>query len=368
MRINLTREALLKPLQAVMGVVERKQTLPILSNVLIDLKNKKMSITGTDLEIELIGHADVDVEGHDKSFTLPGRKLTDICRALPDFAPVELYQEDEKMILRSGRSRFVLSSLPAEDFPSVQTQSTILSFDITQADLKKLFAKTCFAMAQEDVRYYLNGLLLECDTDNIRAVATDGHRLALSSLKIVTGTAERVSVIIPRKGVLELVRMLSNDDSMAKLVIGSSFVQVKTASFNFTSKIISGRFPDYDRVIPKTKAHSITVNKDLLKQALVRTAILCNEKFKGIRFEFRDNLIRILSNNPEQEAAEEELEVTYQGESFDIGFNVAYIMDIINVIESTDVVMSFSDPSSSVLIEEAKGMGGSVFVVMPMRL
>ncbi len=368
MKINLSREALLKPLQTVMGVVERKQTLPILSNVLIDLKNKKMSITGTDLEIELIGHSDVDVAGIDKAFTLPGRKLTDICRALPEGAPVELYQEEEKMILRSGRSRFVLSSLPAEDFPSVQTQSEILAFDISQADLKKLFSKTCFAMAQEDVRYYLNGLLLECDTDNVRAVATDGHRLALNSLPITTGTAERVSVIIPRKGVLELIRMLANDDSVARLVIGASFVQVKTASFNFTSKIISGRFPDYDRVIPKTKAHSITVNKEILKQALVRAAILCNEKFKGIRFEFRENLIRVLSNNPEQEAAEEELEVAYQGESFDIGFNVAYIMDIINVIEATDLVMSFSDPSSSVLIEEANGAGGSVFVVMPMRL
>lgn len=368
MRINLSREALLKPLQTVMGVVERKQTLPILSNVLINLKNNKISITGTDSEIELIGHSDIDVEGFDGSFTLPGRKLTDICRALPESAAVELYKEDEKMILRSGRSRFVLSSLPAEDFPSVQTQSTILAFDISQAELKRLFSKTCFAMAQEDVRYYLNGLLLECDTDNIRTVATDGHRLALSSLKIITGSAERVSVIIPRKGVLELIRMLSSDSSVAKLVIGSSFIQVKTESFNFTSKIISGRFPDYDRVIPKTKAHSITVNKEALKHSLVRTAILCNEKFKGIRFEFRDNLIRILSNNPEQEAAEEELEVIYTGENFDIGFNVVYIMDIINVIESENFVMSFSDPSSGVLIEEARDVGGSVFVVMPMRI
>jgi len=368
MKISLQRDSLLKPLQTVIGVVERKQTLPILSNVLIDIKNNKVSITGTDLEVELIGNTNLDTKEQDSILTLPGRKLMDICRALPEGALVELVREKEKVTLISGKSRFTLSTLPAVDFPNVEIQESQIQFQVPQSVLKRLLQRTYFAMAQEDVRYYLNGLLLECDTNRLRVVATDGHRLALNALPVTTGAAQRTQVIVPRKGVIELMRMLVDDDQTAQVSIGSNFIQVVTASFVFTSKLIDGRFPDYERVIPKAKAETVTVGKEILKQALIRTAILCNEKFKGVRFEFKDKLLKIISNNPEQETAEEEIAIDYSGPSFDIGFNVVYFLDVLNTIYEKDIKLTISDPSSSVLIEDNVGDNTSVFVVMPMRL
>lgn len=368
MRIQLSREALLKPLQAVIGVVERKQTLPILSNVLVNFNGSKMSIMGTDLEVELVSCAALDVNANYSPITLPGRKLIDICRSLPEGAPIELYQDKEKVVLHSGRSRFTLQTLPASDFPNVETQTANIKFDISQQDLKRLLQRTYFSMAHEDVRYYLNGLLLECSSEGVKAVATDGHRLALNSYTLPLSVEQKTSVIIPRKGVMELVRMLESNDSVARIAIGSNFIKVSTADFDFTSKLIDGRFPDYDRVIPKAKGHNIVVNKELLKQALARTAILCNEKFKGVRLEFHHNLLRALSNNPEQEAAEEELVIDYNGPEFYIGFNVVYLMDVLNTSDSKDINLFFVDSSSSVVIEESSGSLDSTFVVMPMRL
>ena len=371
-KLNLMRETLLKPLQQVIGVVERKQTLPILSNVLLSTENNQLSITGTDLEVELIGQTKLSNKSLQISrLTLPGRKLMDICRSLPEKASIELHLDKEKIILRSGQSRFILCTLSADDFPIVEKMNYHLKFALPQYELYRLLQRTYFAMAQQDVRYYLNGLLLEAYPTNLRAVSTDGHRLATNTLDIKIAIEHRLQVIIPRKGIIELLRLLTDKEDPITLMIGNNHVCVSATDFTLTSKLIAGRFPDYEQVIPKEMDKQVTIDRDLLKKALNRTAILCNEKFKSIRFELRHGLLRILSNNPEQEAAEEEIKIDYTKEEFNIGFNVNYLLDILNVVEHGDIVLTFSDANSSLLITEEETKNriiDSAFVVMPMRL
>lgn len=369
MKLNLMRETLLKSLQQVIGVVERKQTLPILSNVLLSTENNQLSITGTDLEIELIGQTKFDSESVEVArLTLPGRKLMDICRALPEKASIELHQDKEKIVLCSGQSRFMLSTLPVNDFPTIEKMVYHLKLMLPQYKLHRLLQRTYFSMAHQDVRYYLNGLLLEAYPTKLRAVTTDGHRLSTNTLEIETAVEHKLQVIIPRKGVFELLRLLTENEDSITLMIGNNHVCVSATDFTFTSKLIEGRFPDYERVIPKNHDKQITINRDLLKKALSRTAILCNEKFKGIHFELSRGLLRILSNNPEQESAEEKIEIDYTKEKLDIGFNVDYLLDILNVVEHGNIILHFSDSNSSVLVTEAENQVGSAFVVMPIRL
>lgn len=370
MKLNLARETLLKPLQLVIGVVERKQTLPILSNVLLNRKDNKLSVTGTDLEVELIGQALLDNDSESPSqLTVPGRKLMDICRALPDNAAIELYQDKEQVILRSGRSRFTLSTLPANDFPNIEEQEGHLKFTIAQQLLRNLLTRTHFAMAHQDVRYYLNGLLLEMNAGLVRAVATDGHRLAMNTIKVpAINEVHRIQIIIPRKGITELLRLLEDVEDKVDIMVSNNHIRVSTDHYVFTSKLIEGRFPDYDRVIPRSNDKTITINREELKQALSRSAILCNEKFRGVRFEIKPQILKILANNPEQEAAEEEIAIDYQKENIDIGFNVNYLIDILNILKSENVTLNLSDSNSSMLIEEHGNKTDSVFVVMPMRL
>lgn len=369
MKLNLIRETLLRPLQLVISVVERKQTLQILSNVLLSMEKNRLSITGTDLEVELVGQTQMDKNETDPfKLTLPGRKLMDICRALPENAPIELYRDKEKIILRSGLSRFKLSTLPAEDFPSVARRETHLELMIPQCQLHRLLRRTAFAMAQQDVRYYLNGLLLETHPTQLRAIATDGHRLSANILGIKTNIKHHLQIIIPRRGVIELLRLLGDHDTPAMVRIGNNHICVSTEDFTFTSKLIEGRFPDCERVIPKGGDKQVFIDSHILRQALIRTAILCNEKFKGVRLELRRGLLRILATNPEQEAAEEEVKIDYVKEDLNIGFNVNYLLDILNTISSGNIILTFANPDSSVLIQEVDNQIDSAFVVMPMRL
>ena len=369
MKLNIQRETLLKPLQLVIGVVERKQTLPILSNVLLQTKDNKLSITGTDLEVELIGQTQLDLGGtENKQITLPGRKLIDICKSLPDGAAIELYQERERIILRSGRSRFTLSTLPANDFPNVEEHESNIRFQVPQRDLYYLLNRCYFAMAQQDVRYYLNGLMLEITPGTLRAVATDGHRLAMNTIKADVNTDHRMQVIIPRKGISELMRILEDVDTEIQVTVGANYIRITSPEYTFTSKLIDGRFPDYERVIPKNGDKVVELNREELKQTLVRTAILCNEKFRGLRFELRHNLLRVFANNPQQEVAEEELSINYVNDEIDIGFNVNYILDVLNTLKSEFVKLIFTDANSSMLIQEAESADDSTFVIMPMRL
>jgi DNA polymerase-3 subunit beta len=288
MKLTAEREKLLGPLQAVIGVVERRQTMPVLANVLLGVRDGQLSITATDLEVELVASTDVTVlDGGD--ITVPGRKFLDILRALPEKVAVSLSVEGEKIVIKAGRSRFSLSTLPAADFPIIDDINAQQTVKIPRKELLRLLEKTHFSMAQQDVRYYLNGMLLEIDGTMVRAVATDGHRLALCETAASAKSKTAQQVIVPRKGVLELQRILT-DDGEAEIAIGSNHVRAQIGGIRFTSKLIDGRFPEYSRVIPAAPATAIRADRDVLRQALQRTAILSNEKYRGIRVTVKKNV------------------------------------------------------------------------------
>ena len=365
MKLSAARETLLKPLQAVIGVVERRQTMPILANVLLVARDGQLSVTATDLEVELVASADVEV-GTAGEVTVPGRKLLDICRALPEKAEISISQSGEKLSVRSGRSKFSLTTLPAAEFPTVDDINSAQTVDVPQSILVRLLEKTHFSMAQQDVRYYLNGLLLETGDKFLRAVATDGHRLALCQQEVKGAKLSEQQVIVPRKGVLELQRLLSGEGAVA-LEFGSNHIRVQLDGIRFTSKLIDGRFPEYERVIPQDTSNQLSADRLALRNALQRTAILSNEKYRGIRLIIRDSGVTIQAHNPEQEEAEEELEVAYSGEDIEIGFNVNYLLDALGAIEADEVTLSVQDSNSSCLLREPDSED-TRFVVMPMRL
>lgn len=369
MRFTIQRENLLKPLQFVIGVVEKRQTLPVLSNVLVEAKSNTLSITGTDLEVEIVANTALDIS-EVGSITLPARKFVDICRALPDEAQIDVAFDAEKdrVIIRSGKSRFHLATLPVTDFPNIEDVSGQLQFSVPQRVLKNLIDKTQFSMAQQDVRYYLNGLLLEVSDNVIRTVATDGHRLSFCERDIEVSPSSKMQVILPRKGVVELAKLLEDSDSPADVIIGSNHIRINLANIQFTSKLVDGQFPDYERVIPKHGDKEVIADRELLRHALVRTSILSNEKYRGIRIRLQAALLQAQAHNPEMEEAEEEVEVSYQGGDLEIGFNVNYLMDALAVIPGESVKMIFGDPNSSCLILPTLEDVGCKYVVMPMRL
>ncbi len=366
MKFSVSREALLKPLQLVAGVVERRQTLPVLANVLIVLEGDRLSMTGTDLEVEIVARVQLAEAGDSGELTVPARKLVDICRSLPDDAILHFTEENQRVILKSGRSRFTLSTLPANDFPNVEQGNGDLQFTCEQQDIKRLIDRTGFAMAQQDVRYYLNGMLWEVQEGQLRAVATDGHRLAMCTRAVSVSTPTTTQAILPRKGVVELARLLDGQGSV-EIVLGSNHIRVATEAYTFTSKLVDGKFPDYERVLPRGGNKLVFGDRNDLRQAFGRTAILSNEKYRGVRLLLTDGQLTIVANNPEQEEAEEQVAVDYSGDQLEIGFNVSYLQDVTGVLSSDNIKMTLSDSNSSALLEEPDG-GDSVYVVMPMRL
>jgi len=364
MKLTATREDLLAPLQSVIGVVERRQTMPVLANVLLSARDGRLAITGTDLEVELVAATKVGLE-QPGDITVPGRKLLDIFRALPEGVSITLSTEGERVSVRAGRSRFTLSSLPAAEFPVVEEINAAQTLSVPQGEFRRLIDKTHFSMAQQDVRYYLNGLLLETQESALRAVATDGHRLALCEMALPS-PAKAGQVIVPRKGVLELQRILGTEGNV-ELAIGTNHVRAQIGDISFTSKLIDGRFPEYGRVIPATPAKLVQADRELLRQALQRTAILSNEKYRGIRLAMRTDLLTIQAHNPEQEEAEDQVEVVYAGDEVEIGFNVNYLLDALSAIEGDKVEIGLTDSNSSCLIH-APGLIQTRYVVMPMRL
>lgn len=365
MKVSAGRETLLKPLQAVIGVVERRQTMPILANVLLIAKNGEIAVTATDLEVELVAVADVEVDVPGE-VTVPGRKLLDICRALPEEAVIAISLSGEKLNIKSGRSKFSLTTLPAAEFPTVDNIEASQRVSVSQAVLGRLLEKTHFSMAQQDVRYYLNGLLLETGNKMLRAVATDGHRLALCEVGLDGEQTAEQQVIVPRKGVLELQRLMSGEGEL-EIELGSNHVRIQLAGIRFTSKLIDGRFPEYERVIPQDTSNAMSANREVFRSALQRTAILSNEKYRGIRLIIRAGGMVLQAHNPEQEEAEEEIEIEYSGEEIEIGFNVNYLLDALAAIESDNVSLALVDGNSSCLIREP-GNDDCKYVVMPMRL
>jgi DNA polymerase-3 subunit beta len=363
---QVDRDALLKPLQSVAGIVERRHTLPILANVLLEQKDGRLHMTATDLEMQITAVA--ELPGKDGQATTVGaRKLQDLLRALPDDATLNVEATGNRMTVRAGRSRFNLQTLAATDYPRISLgQEQLQTLSLPQKDLRALFRLAEFAMAQQDIRYYLNGMLLVVDKGSLQAVATDGHRLSWASIP-VAGDYARQEVILPRKTVLELSKLLADGDDPVTLDILANQVRFRFGSVELVSKVVDGKFPDYNRVIPSGHTKAFAVDRVTLLAALQRAAILSNEKFRGVRLVLTDDELKIICTNSEQEEAEEQLEVPYKGDGLDIGFNITYLLDVLQNVGSDSVQLAFGDANSSALIT-MPGRDDYKYVVMPMRI
>jgi DNA polymerase-3 subunit beta len=367
MKVIINREELLTPLQAINNVVERRQTLPILGNVLVNAdETGKVTFTATDMEVEVKTQIDANIETQG-AVTVPAKKFFDICRALPTDSELKFETKEEKITIRSGKSRFLLATQPATDFPSIGTFESFVDFELPASTLKGLLEGTQFAMAHQDVRYYLNGLLFELREDTIRSVATDGHRLALCNRAAPIGQTETRQIIVPRKGVVEISRMIGDSDEKVAITVGENHMRVTTARQSLTTKLVDGRFPDYERVIPRAGEKNVFADRELLRAGLARASILSNEKFRGVRVALSKNQLTAIAHNPEQEEAEEEIEVEYDGEALEIGFNVSYLLDVLSVLDCVKVQVDFIDSNSSCLIRDPDDKQ-ALYVVMPMRL
>ena len=373
MKFTILREELLPPLQDVGGVVERRQALPILSNLLMNVSQDGIRMVGTDMEVELVAQVGGKF-AEPGDITLPARKLLDICRALPEGAKIGFSVTGERVTVSSGKSRFTLATLPAQEFPQIEPAEADLELKVKQAEFRALLDKTAFAMAQQDVRYYLNGLLLELEENTLSAVATDGHRLALATMSLPKGAVggdgksdKDRRVIAPRKAVLELIRLLDDGDKEIGLLLSKNHLRVMLDDRTFTSKLIDGRFPDYKRVIPERGKTPVIAEREALRQSLTRASILSNEKYHGVRLVLAAGKLRALAHNPEQEEAEEEMQVDYEGGDLEIGFNVSYLLDAVNHMREDKVVIGIQDSDSSCLLSASEDES-CLYVVMPMRL
>lgn len=367
MQFTVSQESLVKPLQLVCSIVERRATLPILSNILIRTHGQQLSMTSTDMELEMIATLPVAVEEEGKT-TVSARKLLDIVRALPSNATISFSAQDSKALVKAGKSRFSLATLPSEDFPDSEGADYQDEITLPQSAFKALLDETSFAMASQDVRYYLNGLLLERESSTLRAVATDGHRLALGSMTTSTEVAEKSSVIVPRKAIIELGRLLSDTEDEVKLAFSNQQIKVEMPALHFTTKLIDGQFPNYERVLPLGGDKIVTADRDELKQALSRAAILSNDKHRSVRLNLDEDLLKATVTNQEQETAEEEISVEYKGDALEIAFNNAYLLDLLNAIPDEKVKLIFTDDTSSALVTPVEEKFERQYVVMPMRL
>lgn len=366
MQLDITRESLLIPLQKVIGAVERKPTMPILNNVLLVAENGLLTITATDLEIELVAKQQTDII-ENGALTIPARKLYEICKNLPDGAQINLKSNDNNVSLNSSKSSFKLFSLAANQFPSLDDITSLNKFSLPQSLLRKIIEKTHFAMAQQDIRYYLNGLLLELNRDYIRAVTADGHRMAIAQAAVALDINNTQQFIVPRKAISELLKLLADSDESIEVGFSNNHLQIDFGDSLFTSKLIDGKFPDYQNATPQNYDKRVTIDKEQFKLALTRSSILSNEKFKGVGIYIADDLLTIKTRNPEQEEAREELSIAYRDAKLEIGFNVSYMLDVINVLSNKELSLDLKDADSSILVSETTEIV-SKYIIMPMRL
>jgi len=366
MKCCLRREVLLKPLQQVSNVVEKRQTLPVLSNLLLQVRDNQLVMTATDLEVELKATLTLDGSHQNGEITVPARKLTDICRSLPDGVEIQLNVEDDRCKVLAGRSRYTLSTLPAGEFPGTEQLQPEDRFSVPANELSTLMASSAFAMAQQDVRYFLNGMLLDIQEARLRAVATDGHRLACSQWMMPESRQAR-QLIVPRKAVLEMMRLLPDEDQAVDLELGEKHIRMQMPGLVFTSKLIDGKYPDYESVIPVGVDNVIRANRELLLETIRRTAILSNEKYRAIRLEVKDSTLRLTAHNTEQEEAVEEMEVDYQGQELKVVFNYAYLLEAMNALKGEQVEICLRDAMTSCLIRDPE-TDEQLHVVMPLKL
>lgn len=366
MRFSIQREALLKRLQHVVGVVERRQTLPVLANLLVVVDGEGVALTGTDLEVEMVARTTAD-DLDAGEVTVPARKLFDICRALPDGCRIKFEQNGERVTVSAGRSRFTLATLPATEFPTIDSIELVERVALPEATLKELMDRTGFAMAHQDVRYYLNGMLLDLREQALRCVATDGHRLALAEAKLETKVGSPRQVIVPRKGINELQGLFESGDGVVELEFARNHLRVRRGDVTFTSKLIDGRFPDYEAVIPIGADKEVRLQRDEMRAALQRAAILSNEKYRGVKIEVAPNRVRVVAHNPEQEEAVEEVEARTGVSDLSVGFNVNYLLDALGAISSEEVLLCLRDGQSSCLVRKPDSED-TRHVIMPLRL
>jgi len=366
MKLNINKEDLLEPLQKVLGVIERRQTLPILSNVYFSINEGELKLIGTDLEVQVGSTSKID--SHENLMTtIPARKLLDICRSLPEQSNISLDFNENTLIIKAGKSRFTLRTLSATEYPLFDESNYINEINIEQKVLSKAFSKTIFCMAQQDVRYYLNGLMMEIVDGELQTVASDGHRLALSKNTIENENQSISQVIVPRKAAQELLKLVEKQEGLVNIKFAKNNIKFTLGNIQLNAKLIDGRFPDFKNVVPEESQHNLMVNKQVFKSALSRVSILSNEKYKGIRLDLSSQLMTINANNPEQDEAEEEVVVDYEGDAISMGFNSSYLMDALNVIESEEIKVSFTDTNSSCLLENPNDKS-SRFIIMPMRI
>jgi DNA polymerase III subunit beta len=366
-QVKAKRDDILGPLSAVSGIIERRHTLPILSNVLLERSGETLSFLATDIEIQIAAKSAIPAAADTRAITVGARKLLDILRALPEGSEVTLQQQDKRMLVKAAKSRFSLQTLPAEDFPKLaKPAGDAARFALSQKALRRLLGLVQYAMAQQDIRYYLNGLLMLVEERELKVVATDGHRLAYAALKLESDLP-RQEVIVPRKTVLELTKLLADSDDPVKIELSATQAGFSFGSVELVSKLVDGKFPDYTRVIPTQHKNVLRVEREALRQALQRAAILSNEKFRGVRWVLADGSLKIVSSNAEQEEANEELEVQYSGDALDIGFNVNYLLDVLNNVSGSALECAFGDSSSSALVSFGSEKDFK-YVVMPMRI
>ncbi len=368
MNINIQKETLENPLSQIIGVVEKRQTLPILGNVYLELNQSTLTLVGSDLETEITTRVD-NVNGTDGKTTVSARKLYDICRSLPNESELSLVvEQDNKMVVKAGKSRFTLQTLSADDFPRLEETQWKHEFTLAQKQLNSLLTRTSFSMAQQDVRYFLNGLLLEIHEDHILSVATDGHRLAKTQIMVEPLGIDLVQSIVPRKAVLEIGKFVdANSDELVNVKLNSSHISIQSGNFLFISKLIDGRFPDYEKVIPANLDKHIIINRENLINILSRAAILSNEKFRGVSLSVDNNLLQVRSHNPDQEHAKDEMEVSYSGSAIEIGFNVNYLLEALKACESEEIDLGLLDPNTSCTFHAAES-DETLYLIMPMRL
>jgi len=365
--IKAKRDDILTPLSAVSGIIERRHTLPILSNVLIEQTGQNLSFLATDIEIQITAHTALSAGSEAKAITVGARKLVDILRALPDGADLSLQQQEKRLLVKAGKSRFTLQTLPAEDFPRLaKPAGEAARFSLSQKALRRLLGLVQYAMAQQDIRYYLNGLLMVVEDGQLKLVATDGHRLAYAATAL-SGALPRQEVIVPRKTVIELSKLLAESDEEVNVEVSATQAAFRFGSIELVSKLIDGKFPDYTRVIPTGHKNKLQIGREALRQALQRAAILSNEKFRGVRWVLSDGSLKIVSSNAEQEEAHEEVEIKYSGDGLDIGFNVNYLLDVLNNVSGENIECAFGDAASSALISYPTEKDFR-YVVMPMRI
>ncbi len=375
MQFAIARETFLQLLRMVSGAVERRgQHNPILSNALLRVSDNTLYVTATDQDVELRAQAALESVQQAGAITVPFRKLHDICKALPEnteilFACQDANQE-KRVVIKSGRSRFVLATLPAAQFPDVQNiarNDVVCAFTVQKSQFRWLVARTAFAMAEQDVRYFLNGMLLEVKQDKLYSVAADGHRLAMNYINLPEQGLPAVRIIVPRKGILEIMRIVDEDDADLQITISSSHVQAYSNGVTVTSKLLDGKFPDYDRVIPRDGDKVVVAKREILKETFYRASALFSEKFRGVHLRMSPERLLVLASNPEHDEVEEDVEVEYQGQEIEVGFNVRYLIDFLSVAQAEFVRLTFSEANKSTLIEEVGEGANGAYVLMPIR-